>query len=106
MFHELHSSTGRKCAALPDADFVNEILDLITANKEWTLDMALETDTHRCKALAAAHTGCLISTWLLCESGCASAWGAFLMNPQWLIKEGNVFGPFSLVKTQNFLGVC
>lgn len=45
MFHELHSATGRKGAALPDADSVNEILDLITANKEETLDMALETDT-------------------------------------------------------------
>lgn len=34
MFHELHSGTGRKGAALPEADLVNEILDLITANKE------------------------------------------------------------------------
>lgn len=45
IFHELHSATGRKGAALPDADFVNEILDLITANKEKKLDMALKTDT-------------------------------------------------------------
>lgn len=34
VFHELHNDTERKGAALPDADFVNEVLDLITANKE------------------------------------------------------------------------